>query len=208
MRLKLTIILFFISLVSFASQRAITDTGEEVILNDDGTWQLASNKKPLTTIEINKKIFTKPKDASFLIKSTKNNTAFWLDTSKWRFKKATSNADAEYELQLKEGDLYGMLISERIEIKLESLVNIAIDNAKGVAPDLEVVKKEYRKVNNNKVIYMEMNGTTQGIKVTYLGYYYSDKSGSSQFLIYTATNLVKKYKSEIINLLNGFTAIP
>ena len=51
---------------------------------------------------------------------------------------------------------------------------------------------------------MEMKGTLQGIKFMYLGYYYSDDSGSTQFLAYTGSSLVGKYKSEINDFLNGF----
>ena len=51
---------------------------------------------------------------------------------------------------------------------------------------------------------MEMKGTLQGINFMYLGYYYSDDAGSTQFIAYTASSLVSKYKSEIYNFLNGF----
>ena len=49
---------------------------------------------------------------------------------------------------------------------------------------------------------MQMDGTIQGIKFSYFGYYYSDKSGSTQLLVYTASNLADKYKIEIENFLN------
>ena len=50
-----------------------------------------------------------------------------------------------------------------------------------------------------------MDGTIQGIKFSYFGYYYSDKSGSTQLLAYTASNLADKYKIEIENFLNGLS---
>jgi len=202
MKLMLTILLLALSMPSLSSQRAITDTGDEVILNDDGTWELDKNNTA-TSITENKEIFIKPKKSSFLLKSKKNKSAYWINTNKWTFKKATNNPDAEYELQLKNGDLYGMTISEEIEIDLEELANLAISIAKGSAPDLKVVTKEYRIVNGKKVIFMEMRGTLQGIKFTYLGYYFSDKSGSTQLVTYTETNLVNKYKKDVFDLLNG-----
>lgn len=204
MKLAFTAIILLLSMTSYASQRAITDTGEEIILNDDGTWQLSNNSQITSkTIGTNKKNFTKPKESSFLLKSIKNNSAYWINTNKWAFKKATGNPEAEYELQLKSEDLYGMIIAEGIEIELEALTDLAISNAKSAAPDINVVKKEYRMVNGKKVIYMEMRGTIQSIKFTYLGYYYSDKSGSTQLITYTATNLIEKYQSDIFDLLNG-----
>jgi len=189
---------------SYASKRAITDTGEEVILNDNGTWSLSSELiKIKKTIKINRKKFTKPKTSSFLLKSVKNDSAFWINTNKWKFKKATGNSDAEYELQLKGKDLYGMVIAEGIQVEREALINLAISNARNAAPDVKVIEKEYRTVNGKKIIYMKMQGTIQSIKFTYLGYYYSDKTGSTQLLTYTASNLVEKYKPEIFNLKSG-----
>jgi len=206
MKLTYALVILLLTATAYASQKAITDTGEEVILNDDGSWQLSGNAKNIPDkIKTNKKSFRKPKAASFLLKSTKNNSAYWINTNKWSFKKAANNPEAEYEFVLKGEDLYGMAIAEGVEISVESLTDIAVTNAKNVAPDIKIVKKEYRNVNGKKVVYMEMKGTAQSIKFTYLGYYYSNASGSTQLVLYTGTNLVNKYRSEINNLLNGLT---
>lgn len=117
----------------------------------------------------------------------------------------SESQEGEYFLRLKGKDLYAMTISEEVDIKAEELVKIAVENARVEAPDIRVVSKEYRVVNGKKVIFMQMEGTMRSIKFTYLGYYYSDKSGATQFVAYTATNLIDKYKAEIFKLLNGFT---
>ncbi len=122
-------------------------------------------------------------------------------------KNKNGHESAEYTFELKNGDLYAMAISEEIEMDVEELAKTALENAKGVAPDTKVIKKEYRTVNGNKVIYMEMVGTIQSIKFKYLGYYFSNASGSTQYLTYTGTNLEAKYKTEINNFLNGFSVI-
>ena len=197
-------ILLLLAATSYASQKAITDTGEEVILNSDGTWEYSDNaQKASNIIETNKKKFERPKDSSFLLKSIKNNSAYWINTDKWSFGKAKDNPEVEYQFQLKGKDLYAMAVNEGIEIARESLIDIALSNARSAAPDVKIVRQEYRIVNGKKVIYMEMNGTIQSIKFTYLGYYYSDASGSTQLVTYTATNLVDKYRSEINDFLNG-----
>ena len=197
-------ILLLLSVTSYASQKAITDTGKEVILNNDGTWEYSDNAQNATNIiETNKKKFERPRTSSFLLKSTKNNSAYWINTDKWVFKKAKDSASAEYEFRLKGKDLYGKAITEEAVIPVESLANIALSNAREVAPDAKRVKQEFRIVNGKKVIYMEMSLTIQGMKAIYFGYYYSDVSGVTQLIVYTTTNLVDKYKSEINNLLNG-----
>ncbi len=203
-RLISLFIFMLLASTGFSSQKAITDTGEEVILNSDGTWKYINDRQKIANkISTNKVKFKKPGKSTFLLKSTKNNSAYWLDTNKWSFKKGTD--DAEYKMQLKGEDLYAMVISEGVYIPVENLADIALANAKSVAPDVEIVKKEYRDVNGIKVIYMEMNGTIQGIKLSYFGYYYSDDAGSTQFLAYTGSNSTTRYESEISDFLNGLT---
>ncbi len=207
---KLTLLLLCIISIEIAKaqQKAITGTGEEVLLYDDGTWKYQNeNVLKETAISTNSKAFTKDYNASFLLKSKKLNVGFWLNPKLWSFKKATDNAEAEYELQLKTGGLYGMVISEKIQIPLERLKSIAIENAKTAAPDLRIVKEEYRMVNGLKVLLLQLNGTMKGIKFSYYGYYYSNKKGTVQFITYTSQNLLEGYKKECDVLLNGFVEL-
>ena len=201
--------LFFVFTVTFlsAQEKAVTDTGEEVILYADGTWSYLDSESEVKEIPVNKKPFEKSKNASFLLKSSRVNLGFWLDPKKWSFKKASNNGDAEYELQLKGGDLYGMIITEKVEVPLETLKDIAIENGRAVAPDLKIVKEEYRTVNGTKVLLIQMNGSTQGIKFSYYGYYYSNSSGTIQFVTYTSQNLLDSYVNDCEELLNGIVVI-
>jgi hypothetical protein len=50
-----------------------------------------------------------------------------------------------------------------------------------------------------------MNGSIDGIKFTYLGYYYSSEGGTIQFISYTTQSLLEEYKNDMFGLLNGFT---
>jgi len=203
-RLIIVVISILLATASHAGQKAITDTGDEVILHSDGTWKFVNNSRKTTEkITTNQMEFTKPDSSFFLLKSTRNTSAFWINPAKWSFEKASTNAEAEYEFQLKGQDLYGMVIAEGVQMPVESLTDIAVTIAKNAVPDIEVTKKEYRYVNGNKVIYMEMRGTMQGMKVTYLGHYYTDAAGSTQLVAYTGTALADKYRSEISDFLNG-----
>jgi len=208
MKLYTILALCFFTFNAVASKKAITDEGDVVVLNDDGTWVYENGKAEAEiNLDTNPLIFSKHADSKFMLKSGNTNTAFWIDPKKWAFKKNENGHDsAEYTFNAKGSDLYGMVISEQIEIKLEDLANLAFEKAKGAAPDIKVIKKEYRMVNERKVIYMEMEGTIQSIKFTYLGYYFSDSSGSTQYLTYTGSNLVKKYRTDIDNFLNGFAS--
>ena len=205
MKYSLLLMAIIFSFTLKAEQKAITDTGKTVILNDDGTWHYQGAVTAPETVKItfNKAIFKKDASQDFAVKSKKNNSAVAINTKKWLFKPSTVNQAAEYQFVLKGKDVYGMLIAEAIGMTPEGLANIALINARKAAPNAKVIKKEYRIVNGKKMIYMEMSGSMQGINFVYCGYYYADQNGSTQLVTYTSSNLVKKYSADIEQFLNG-----
>jgi hypothetical protein len=207
-KITLTLIALFVFSISQAQIIAVTESGEEVILYSDGTWKYQHEGQFMSgKIQTNTIAFKKEKESTFLLKSNKFNVGLYLNPKKWSFTKAVDNPDAEYELKFKDGDLYGMLITEKIEIPIETLKSIAVVNAKTVVSDLKVVKEEYRIVNGFKVLLLQMNGTMKGIKVSYYGYYYSNPNGTVQFITYTSQKLLDNYMPECEKLLNGLVEI-
>jgi hypothetical protein len=192
-----------------AQNKAITEDGEEVILYDDGTWTYADGSTIEESIDIpkNPKEFKKSASSSFLLKSRVFDIGFHINPKKWKFSKGENNGDAEYELELKEGDLYGMIITEKIEIPLLSLRSIALENARNASPDIKIVDEEYRTVNGQEVLMLRMDGTLAGIKFSYFGYYYSNEGGTVQFITYTAQSLLDEYKEDCEDLLNGLVVL-
>jgi len=206
------LILIVICLITISSvnaqKKAVTETGDEIILFDDGTWEYQDDvdlKK--TEIPTNPIQFKKDDNSTFLLKSSKINLGFWLNPKIWSFKKGDENSESEYEIQLKDGDLYSMILTEKIEVPLETLKAIALENGREAAPDLKIVTEEYRMVNGIKVLHLQMNGTMLGIKFSYFGYYFSNSNGTVQFITYTSQNLIKEYKKECEKLLNGLVEI-
>lgn len=199
--------LFFVNYIQ-AQQTAVTETGEQVILFKDGTWKYQNEEKQTETeIPTNSIAFKKEAESTFLLKSNKVNVGFWINPKMWTFKKGNEKDAAEYKLQLKAGDLYGMIISEKVEIPLETLKSIALNNGRKAAPDLKITKEEYRIVNGLKVLLLQMNGTMEGIKFSYYGYYFSNTNGTVQFVTYTSTNLIASYLPKIEVLLNGIVEL-
>ena len=98
-----------------------------------------------------------------------------------------------------------MAITEGMEIPIETLASAALTNFKSVAPAAEIIHKEYRVVNGNKVMYMETLAPVSGVEFVYKGYYFSNESGSTQYLVYTSKALAEKYKNETSEFLNGFS---
>jgi hypothetical protein len=191
-----------------AQMKAITESGDEVLLNQDGTWIYTKDKSAETkAIKINDHNFSKSNKSSFLVKSKKLNIGIWMDPKEWKFQKAPENEAAEFQFQKKDEDIYAMLISEKIEVPIEKLKEIAFSNAQGAAPDVVITQEEYRNVNGIQVLMMQMTGTIQGIKFVYFGYYYSNTNGTIQFLTYTSQNLFQNYKEDMEDLLNGFVVV-
>ena len=208
MKTSMLIATLFVCSFLSAQINAVTDTGDTVILYDNGTWKyLDDSVTEAREIKTNPKAFSTPSESSFLLKSNVLPLGFNLDPKKWGFQKAQENDEAEFELTLKGEDLYGMILTEKVEIPLASLRALAIENAKLAAPDVTVVKEEYRMVNGLKVLFLQMNGTLQGIKFSYYGYYYSNVNGTLQFITYTAQNLLGDYRIECDKILNGIVSL-
>jgi hypothetical protein len=208
-KLLISTILFLGVATSFAQQKAvISESGKEVILYNDGTWKYVFEDES-GVIKIDTVIQKKPVKSTLLVKGTKFNYGVWINPAKWSYSKTkeSTTVPSEYSFSLKGEDAYGMIIPERIEIPLDELSNIAFLNAKNNAPDVEIVKKEVRKINGINVIFMQMEGTMKGIKFVYLAYYYSFENGSIQFVVYTSKSLLERYKSSMTELLNGLVIL-
>mgnify|MGYP006180495773 CR=1 FL=1 len=109
---------------------------DNLILFENGSWEY-ENKEDAIEKETptSTKVFKTDEESTFLLKSSKLDVGFYLDPTLWSYSKATDNADAEYELKLKDEDLYGMIICEKLEIPIESLKAIALQNGRDAAPD-------------------------------------------------------------------------
>ena len=195
-------ILLFAGAGADAQQFATTDDGKRIRLNENGTWQFA-DPSAIKTPDSVVKIFSKPQSSTIYMKSAKNRFAFWYDKSIWKVSHEVNNEAAEFELSLLKGDGYAMFISEKVEIDLENLKEIALKNAREQDPNVRLDKEEMRMINGQKVKYLQMSGDAHGVKFVYMGYYASNNSGTLQFVCFTFRNLLKNYESDFQNLLNG-----
>ncbi|MBP7184302.1 MAG: hypothetical protein KBA06_02250 [Saprospiraceae bacterium] len=211
MRIIVIAFLFLFLPKSDAQIRAVTENGDEVILNNNGTWEYTSvnnqNTEEQEIIPLNSNKFEKDKDASFLLKSTIVNCGFWLDPKKWIVTKAKTNEDAEFSVKHNKKGIYSMIITEEIEVPLTSLKEIALTNARNVASDMKVLNEEYRLINDIKVLHLKLSGKIRGIDFIYFGYYYSNASGTVQFITYSSAKIIEENVKECEDLLNGLVLL-
>lgn len=191
MKIIFIAIIVLLATTSCSNKSAISNSGNGAQL--DSAVRIGTNRNK----------FEKPDGSSFLLKSINNNSAYWLNMDKWKYQKVNKKSAAEYKFNREGKLLYGFAINEDIHIPLELITDLALVNAQKAASDARIVKKEYRTVNGNRVLFMEMNATNKGIEFAYLGYYFSDKAGSTQLVAFTPKSLVNQYRQDINNLLNG-----
>lgn len=208
MRFIITLTLLLISSsFSFSQTHAITDKGEEVILNNDGTWKYA-NITPSYDTKVDTVVVTKDKTATFLVKSQKIAAGVWINPKKWKFEPYNGNATkapVEYLFSMKGEDAYAMLITERVEATSAAVKELVISHAKEIDPNAHLTREEIRNVNGTTCYMLEYEASNKGLSFHYIGYILSSAAGTIQFLGFTTQNLVKKYKAEIEILLNGLT---
>ena len=200
-------LLLFLSLNSFAGQKAITEDGQTVILDSDQTWRFENSEANSgSNIPLNTKRFNRTAAQTFKVTGVPTTLSVYIDPGKWTFSKDKddSNRLSFRSKNSNNSDLYGSLIAEGIEIGINELSELAFENAKNFAPDAKVLKKEYRIVNGSKILYMEVEATAKSIKFKYVGYYGANKSGSVQLVVYSGTSVINSKMPEVENFLNGF----
>lgn len=197
---------------SNAQINALTENGKQVTLFENGTWQYAnsamqSNKgNPITVSPI---IYAKSPKATFLVKSNVVNTGVYIDPEKWTFAPHNdSETNPEYKFGYRNGDVMAMTITEKTVIDLEKMESIALTNATKAAPDARIISREYRTVNDNKILCIEMRATIKDTKFVYLNYYLSNEKGTTQFLSFTTEALFDNVKKEMETFLCGLVTVP
>jgi hypothetical protein len=209
-----TILCFLIiSNAAIAQINALTDNGRQVLLSPDGTWkysEVSSDQNPVSidTLKTNEYKFTKIKQATFLVKSKNFNVGIFINPTKWTFQSHQENEkNPEYRFSLKSGDGYAMIVTEKTQIDLLIMRQIALLNAQKASIDVKETSAEYRIVNNIKVLCLKFQGTIKGIKFVYFGYYYSNSNGTVQLLSYSSEQYFDSIQKELENFLNGIVEI-
>jgi len=190
-----------------AQINALTETGDAVILYEDGQWAYVEEPDELDTILVNDQPFFKDETATFLVKSKKIDKGIWINPKEWNFERKNISEAAEFSFTKKGSEIYAIFIAEKIEIPVETLGNIALINARNASPSAKVVKEEYRKVNGVDVLMMQISATIQGIEFRYFGYYCSSEKGSLQLLSWTFENSFIDSEAEMAAFLNGLVTI-
>ena len=163
-----------------------------------------TEKKPETVS------LSKPEAASLQLKSAINSSVIFINEDKWQYQKVTKEGSAtEFNFQIKDNRkdvIVGRMITEKISPDLQFLTKVAFDNAAKADPDAQILRKEFRNINGNEVIYMEMAVNTDSTPFTIYGVYHSNKDGATQLLGVSESTTPEVIK-EIQDFLSGFDTV-
>jgi hypothetical protein len=192
-----SIMVFFQGLCYAQDIRARTENGREVILKSNGTWIFVDAVKSSP----DSGSFQKSEKSTKVFTAKGGKVSVWFDPSKWT--QTESDKTGRTLFRHVDGDVYALLLYERIGMTLEAIKAIALKNAKEAAPDAKVIYEEKRKVNGKEILCMRIAGAMEGINFIYNAYYYADKAGTIQLLTYTSENLFQEYEPAMTEFLNG-----
>lgn len=200
-------ILFITCYTVQGQTKAVTETGEQILLTADGTWRYVEAVKNNDSIAVNPTQFKKASTANFLLKSKTAPIGVWLNSKQWNFVKSSGDA-SEYSFSLKENSsVGGQIVIELMGMDLKSLRKIAIEGMQAGSSQFKIVHEETRSVNGLPVLYIHSDAVVQGIKINYLTYYFTNLESTVQFIGYISKNVVEKYKSTMEELLNGLVTL-
>ncbi|MCD4677202.1 MAG: SHOCT domain-containing protein [Desulfobacula sp.] len=167
---------------------------------------------PPTALERSLVRYSKPQTASQLIKGEKIEYELWYNANKWE---VLDPIDSLYTDMKKEAEKLGSAANfnhvlmnvvtgdfaitqeYRFPITYESILK-KIDIGKGY-----FINKEIRSVNGTYVLYIKYGLTVGPIKLVFLNYYLSNKTGCIRVFSYMEENLFAEREPDIMNLLNG-----
>ena len=124
------------------------------------------------------------------------------DPAKWK-QEATTEAGVT-QLNHVSGELWARVIAERLEINSDGLRELALTNAKSVAPDTTLSTETWRTVNGLRVLVLRYGGSRAGFKFTFYNQLYSDAAGMVQIAGWTGSNLFEESRHDLLELFAGF----
>lgn len=185
--------------------KAITDTGDEVILHEDKTWRYKIEK---TKIDSNK-IQKTPNNinTTHLFKSDVGDYGVYINTNIVKTNKTKLNKDAEFSFSSINGKFWAIFMSENIGIPLKSVKEFKINTMKEKMDSFEILQEEEKNINGINIIHCRFKGTANNLNFIYCVYFASCDSSTSQLFAYCLENDFENNRNDIYKLLNGFVKI-
>ncbi len=204
----LCLVLYLLHGRLIAQIKAITDTGDEIILLDNKTWRFKNEKTNISpTIKLN---FSRGSNSTFLIKSKINGFGVYLNPKTYIFNRESDGKDAEFGFTSRKKNSWGLMINESIGVPLKSMRTVQIENLKEKATNIEVLKEEYIVVNGVEALHLRIKADVKelgDLSCIYCTYSTSTKDSTTQLTSFTTEINFKTCSEDMYELLNGLTKL-
>ena len=130
------------------------------------------------------------------------NVSLKYDPDRW--KQTAPHNDGEFVLLHSSGDGHALVIAEPIAVPLDSLEDVALENAQAVDPNAKVVFRDKRRVNGAVLYFLKIEANVDTVPMVYCGYFYAGENGTVQAVTYAAKTLLPEYEKKFMDFLNGF----
>lgn len=142
-------------------------------------------------------------DGKTLIKGEKVPYGVRYDSSKWKLADTHNNLASDVEFVHQDGDVYAMVIAERLQMTYKSLKELFLGNLKAIDPNAKMTEEKDVKVNGIDMKSTVLEAVISGMPATYKANFYLGEEGTIQFVAFTSRNLIDEYTKDIEDLLNG-----
>ena len=180
--------------------RATTQDGRKVILKPDGSWRFDAGGETTPSAGLQT-----PANANAAETFSRGNFRIRYDDSKWLIQSEPDGS--KWKFTLRGEDVYAIIIPEGLAAQTRALKEVALNNLRKAAKQVNIVKEETRKVNGKDVLFMHVDATVNEIPLTYYYYIYGDNRGVVQLIVYTTPSQQARYEPAIFDLLNGLEVI-
>lgn len=125
-----------------------------------------------------------------------------FDAAKWEYDPETM-ADEEFSFTHIDGDVFAMIIPERLPMSKKLLREVVVDNMRSACTTFRILHEGSKTVRGVEVLCLTISGTVEGMPLIYHGYYYTGNAGTIQVVTYTGQSLFDDYRADMDAFLNG-----
>ncbi len=201
----LCLVLYLLHGRLIAQIKAITDTGDEIILLDNKTWRYKIEKNKID-FDTNKNS-SETNNSNSLIKSDIGDFGVNINPNIIKTNSYSFNKDAEFTFVSKDGKFWALFMTEKISVPLKFIKDFKIKSMKEKTDSLEILQEDDRIVNGMKIMHVKLKGTSKNFNFIYCIYFASSDSSTSQLFSYCLESDFENNRENMYKFLNGFTQI-
>jgi hypothetical protein len=182
-----------------AEERAVTESGKEVILREDGTWKVMERK-----LEGGKEELEKNTDR-ILLQGEKTNYGLWVPKDKWeKFVKCFPAQDLG--IHLKNQELYAAVVSDKMPTNLEFLrQQVFLPNMLRIKA---TILEEKRTIIRGKIfLFAKFAVNMEGVPFIFHWYGYGGNEGTIQLSMWAHEIFYPNNVKEMEELVSGFVIL-